>query len=82
MTGGVVYRGAAVPALVGWYVFADYCADWIRAFPADLAAGGKRVPDERVVEFDAVEGIVDFGVDADGQLYASALDGHVYRVGA
>jgi hypothetical protein len=26
ISGGAVYRGAAIPALVGWYVYADYCS--------------------------------------------------------
>ena len=34
VTGGTVYRGSAVPALVGWYVFADYCSGRVFAVPA------------------------------------------------
>src|SRR5205085_4734692 len=26
VTGGYVYRGAAIPALDGWYLFSDYCS--------------------------------------------------------
>ncbi len=29
ITGGYVYRGTALPALVGKYVFGDYCSGWI-----------------------------------------------------
>lgn len=34
VTGGFVYRGRAVTGLQGWYLFADYCAGWIRAIDA------------------------------------------------
>lgn len=35
VAGGYVYRGDAVPALEGWYLFGDYCQPWIKAVPAD-----------------------------------------------
>lgn len=35
IAGGYVYRGEAVPALRGWYLFGDYCGGWVRAVPAD-----------------------------------------------
>jgi glucose/arabinose dehydrogenase len=37
VTGGYVYRGAAIAGLTGWYVFADYGGN-IFALPADAAA--------------------------------------------
>jgi glucose/arabinose dehydrogenase len=82
VTGGHVYRGDAMPGLVGWYVYADYCSDWIRAFPAHLAAEGRRVPERAVREFEGVQGIASFGEGARGELYVAALDGHVYEVAA
>ena len=32
ITGGYVYRGAAIPALQGHYFYADYCQGWVRSF--------------------------------------------------
>ena len=34
ITGGYVYRGAAIADLVGWYVFADFISGRIFAVPA------------------------------------------------
>jgi glucose/arabinose dehydrogenase len=78
VTGGVVYRGQAIPELRGSYLFADYCSSWIRAIPA--ARPGTRIA-TRPTEIDAVEGISGFGVDADGEVLVSSLStNRVYRV--
>ncbi len=34
ITGGYVYRGAAIPALAGWYVYGDYCSGEVWAVPS------------------------------------------------
>jgi glucose/arabinose dehydrogenase len=76
VTGGVVYRGSAVPALVGAFLFTDYCDGRLRAI---RAAGGQTV-DERT--FDDVSGasLVSFGTDAAGEVYVLSLDGPIYRL--
>jgi glucose/arabinose dehydrogenase len=76
VTGGVVYRGSAIPALDGAYLFTDYCDGRLRAI---RAAGGQTV-DERT--FDDVSGnsLVSFGTDAAGEVYVLSLDGAVYRL--
>jgi glucose/arabinose dehydrogenase len=76
VTGGVVYRGSAVPALVGAFLFTDYCDGRLRAIRAD---GGQTV-DERT--FDDVSGasLVSFGTDAAGEVYVLSLDGPIYML--
>ena len=76
VTGGAVYRGGALPALEGAYVYSDLCDGVIRA----VSVVGGAIVAER--EFDAVTGYpVGFGADADGELYVCSFDeGAVYRL--
>ena len=76
VTGGFVYRGSAIPELVGSYLFGDYCT--ARLWGVQISSG-------RVVFRDfgvAVPGgaLASFAEDADGELYALSLDGPVSRV--
>jgi glucose/arabinose dehydrogenase len=77
VTGGVVYRGSAIPGLGGAYLFGDYCQGDVR---------GLRVRDGQVTEertFDAhVDQLVSFAEDAAGEVYALSLLGGIYRLDA
>ena len=75
MIGGVVYRGSAIPALRGAYVFADYCRGGLEAIRLD-AAGGVEHLDLGVTLLD----VSSFGADASGELYVTSVDGGVYRL--
>ncbi|MBA3622356.1 MAG: PQQ-dependent sugar dehydrogenase, partial [Euzebyales bacterium] len=77
VTGGYVYRGRALPALRGAYVFSDFCAGGLRALrPRDGQAA-------RAVDLPGkVSSVVSFGEDAAGELYVLSLDGPVYRLAA
>jgi glucose/arabinose dehydrogenase len=75
VTGGYVYRGKAIPDLVGAYVFADFCAGAIEA--VQIESG--RVIDHRTLG-PVVPSLSSFGEDADGELYAMSLDGGLYRL--
>ena len=78
ITGGYVYRGAALSGMQGVYFYADYCSGWVRSFRyadgqateplewASLAPGGS---------------ITSFGEDAAGELYILTQGGGVYRIG-
>jgi glucose/arabinose dehydrogenase len=78
VVGGEVYRGAAISALRGWYVFSDVCSGRMMALqpvgtssqntwqPVDL---GTRAPY-----------VTSFGVDQSGELYVTSLEGGVFRI--
>jgi glucose/arabinose dehydrogenase len=76
VTGGYVYRGAAMPALRGQYFYADYCSGKVWALPA--TGTGKRAG--RLVA--NVHTPSSFGEDAAGELYITSFDGGLYRLTA
>ena len=64
ITGGYVYRGAAIADLVGWYVFADFISGRIFAVPANSQP--TIVPtelDDTSLQFSA------FAEDSNGEIY-------------
>jgi len=75
VTGGYVYRGSEVRAARGRYFYGDYCAGTIWSFRVGLH-GRAAAP--------AVSGHVpslsSFGVDGHGGLYATSLDGTLYKL--
>lgn len=71
VTGGYVYRGRAIPALVGTYLYADFCTGEIF----------RRRPDGRTaVLFDTGLNISSFGEDAAGEILVVGLGGTVHRL--
>jgi len=73
VTGGYLYRGARQPAMVGTYLFGDYCSGTIFTLPAvDLTA--THLADTGLQ-------ISSFGEGEDGEIYLADLSaGGVYRV--
>jgi glucose/arabinose dehydrogenase len=79
VTGGHVYRGAALASLRGHYFYSDYCAGFLRSFRLD----GNEVRDVRAWQAGDVGQVLSFGEDAAGELYVLALRGNagsVYRL--
>jgi glucose/arabinose dehydrogenase len=73
--GGYVYRGSASPALVGGYLFADYCNGRIFAIPASAQDATPATVAE------SGRAISSFGRDAAGELYVTDLNsGELLRV--
>ncbi len=75
ITGGYVYRGAAVPALQGQYLFADFCEGWVRGIAADDT--GTPVDWPTLAPGD---NITSFGEDSAGELYVLTAAGGVFKI--
>ena len=73
--GGFAYRGAALAAERGRYVFGDFCSGRIWSF---RLVGGKATA-VRVEPF-RIPGLTLFGESAAGELYAVASNGVLYRL--
>jgi glucose/arabinose dehydrogenase len=79
ITGGYVYRGTAVPALKGTYLFGDYCSGELFALPASANRKSSTAP--RVLLQTGVR-ISSFGEDEAGEIYIVDHKGAVYRLTA
>jgi glucose/arabinose dehydrogenase len=75
ITGGYVYRGEAIPELVGAYLFSDYCGGGLHAL---VVEDGELVEEGEL----SVSGqqVVSFARDADGELYLLDFGGAVHRI--
>jgi len=76
--GGYVYRGSAIPELVGGYLYTDLCMRTLWVLDAALGvASGVATP----AEVGTGSGtMVSFGEDDDGELYVVDQDGRVMKV--
>jgi len=70
VTGGFVYRGSRYPALTGGYIFGDYCSGTI--WGIDATAEGFTEPVELLQSGVFVSS---FGLDEEGELYLTDLNG-------
>ena len=77
ITGGYVYRGAAIPALQGHYFYADYCRGWVRSFRLQ---DGQAVEPQQWPTLAPGGTIPSFGQDAAGELYILTAEGRVFRI--
>jgi glucose/arabinose dehydrogenase len=75
ITGGVVVRDPVLSALHGRYVFGDFCRSRIES--ARLSGGRARSVRATPLDVDALSS---FGEDARGRVYATSLNGPVYRL--
>lgn len=70
ITGGYVYRGTLIPALVGSYVYADYCT-------GEIFRLNGTTPE---LMLDTSHNISSFGEDNSRELYITALSGTILRI--
>lgn len=75
VTGGVVYRGSAIPALQGHYLYSDYCSEWIRSFRWESGAATD------ATEWGATaSAVTSYGRDGSGEVYLTTDGGRVLRI--
>jgi glucose/arabinose dehydrogenase len=77
ITGGYVYRGAAIPALQGHYFYGDYCSGWVRSFRVQ---DGKAVEQTQWPTLAPGGAVLSFGEDQAGELYVLSATGTVSRI--
>ena len=75
VTGGYVYRGAAVPDAVGRYFYGDYCNGKVWSFKT--TAGNMTAAKAEPFK---IASLSSFGEDGNGELYATSLEGGLYKL--
>jgi glucose/arabinose dehydrogenase len=82
ITGGVVYRGKAVPALAGTYFYSDYCTSFLRSFRWSQDGGVRDELDwkKALDPKDQLSQVASFGEDEDGEIYVLCLNGRVWKL--
>ncbi len=79
--GGYVYRGTAIPGLVGRYLYGDLCSNRIRSFVWNGSAATSELElTDVLASSTTVGGTVSFAEDLNGELYVCALSGTIYRI--
>lgn len=78
ITGGVIYRGGAIPELYGHYLFSDYCGGYLRSFPVE--------DPEQIRDWTPQAGkagqVTAFGTDHAGEAYVLTSEGRVLALTA
>lgn len=77
IVGGYVYRGEAIPNLVGKYIFGDYCSGFLWTL---ARTGDEAFEMERVYKAEALQ-LGSFAKDHEGELYLlDVLRGNMYKL--
>jgi glucose/arabinose dehydrogenase len=76
ITGGYVVRDPSLPTLYGRYLYGDFCAGQLHSF---TARPDREATDDRPLGLQ-VPSLSSFGEDNAGHIYATSLEGPVYRL--
>lgn len=77
VTGGVIYRGAALQEWNGIYLYGDYCTGWIRGIYKDQQGLWQQSQ-----LFENIGRIVSFGEDESGEVYVVDHNGQILKLEA
>jgi glucose/arabinose dehydrogenase len=75
--GGYVYRGSAIPALQGHYLYADFCQGWVRSFRLEHGAA---IEQQEWPTLRPGRQVTSFGEDSQGELYLLTGAGGVFKI--
>jgi glucose/arabinose dehydrogenase len=75
VTGGFVYRGTAIPALIGKYVFTDYCDGLLRTLTP--SGNGKYLAQDLDIDTSSVSS---FGEGPDRELYVLSQSSGIFKL--
>ena len=78
LTGGYVYRGAAIPEIAGHYFFADFCSGQVESFR--YADGAVADLTDWTAQLGGNGPITSFGLDSAGELYYTTIEGGLFRI--
>jgi glucose/arabinose dehydrogenase len=78
ITGGHVYRGSAIPEIVGHYFYADWCKGWVRSL--NYTSSPATTLHDWTADLDGVGQPNTFGIGGDGELYVANYEGQVFRI--
>ena len=78
IVGGPVYRGQRIPELYGHYLYADWCAGWLRS--VQFEDGEVTDRGDWTEDIGDIGRINALGTDGAGELLLASADGGVYRV--
>lgn len=73
VTGGYVYRGKKIKALIGKYIFGDFCKGTVWTIDKDKKFAMRKLLDTKLK-------ISSFGEDAEGELYIVDYRGKVFKL--
>jgi glucose/arabinose dehydrogenase len=79
VTGGYVYRGTAIPELIGHYFYSDWCTGFIRTFRFENGGIGD-ITDWTAAGMENPGQVTSFGEDADGELLYTTSEGILARI--
>lgn len=82
VTGGMVYRGEAIPYLDGTYFFADYATEqlWTFRYDGETKTEFQNRSRRIIANTGTIDQISSFGEDAAGELYIVDLGGEVFKL--
>ncbi|MEQ8856791.1 PQQ-dependent sugar dehydrogenase [Gimesia sp.] len=79
ITGGSVYRGKAIPAIEGMYIYGDYVSGKFWALKYDEAS--KKVTANHVIESPSIP-VMTFGTDQNGEMFLTSSFSEIYMLKA